>query len=133
MFTDGSAPGEMPWAPHPTFSADVPFLYAVDLFNHRFYWEAHEAWEPMWRAADDGSAIRDLLQSLIQASASVLQLHMGRQTGAAHLISRATNRLRPWSAQGMEQIYGVNFIQTLGAVQAHLSGGPWPIMRLSKQ
>ncbi|MER9222262.1 DUF309 domain-containing protein [Mesorhizobium sp. M0644] len=23
----------------------------IDLINHGYYWEAHEAWEPLWHAA----------------------------------------------------------------------------------
>ncbi|HMC90499.1 MAG TPA: DUF309 domain-containing protein, partial [Gemmataceae bacterium] len=26
------------------------YLRGVDLFNHGFYWEAHEAWEELWLA-----------------------------------------------------------------------------------
>ncbi|TGQ49534.1 DUF309 domain-containing protein, partial [Mesorhizobium sp. M1C.F.Ca.ET.210.01.1.1] len=27
------------------------FRWGIDLFNHGYYWEAHEAWEPLWHAA----------------------------------------------------------------------------------
>ncbi|MCX5745889.1 MAG: DUF309 domain-containing protein, partial [Proteobacteria bacterium] len=32
-------------------ATDEDFRHGVDLFNHGFPWEAHEAWEPLWRAA----------------------------------------------------------------------------------
>ena len=28
------------------------FLWGLDLFNHGYYWEAHEAWEGLWQGAD---------------------------------------------------------------------------------
>ncbi|MER9856292.1 DUF309 domain-containing protein [Mesorhizobium sp. M0098] len=30
------------------------FRWGIDLFNHGYYyWEAHEAWEPLWHAANE--------------------------------------------------------------------------------
>ncbi|MER9007639.1 DUF309 domain-containing protein [Mesorhizobium sp. M0862] len=28
------------------------FRWGIDLFNHGYYWEAHEAWEPLWQTAN---------------------------------------------------------------------------------
>src|SRR2546426_12089964 len=28
------------------------WLYGVDLFNHFYFWEAHEAWEGLWAAVE---------------------------------------------------------------------------------
>jgi hypothetical protein len=28
------------------------FLWGLDLFNHGYCWEAHEAWEGLWQVAD---------------------------------------------------------------------------------
>ena len=27
------------------------YLFGIDLFNHGYYWEAHEVWEGLWHAA----------------------------------------------------------------------------------
>lgn len=32
--------------------ADVRWLEGATLFNNQAYWEAHEAWEPLWLEAD---------------------------------------------------------------------------------
>src|SRR4029078_3777079 len=34
-----------------SYRGNATYLYAIDLFNHGFYWEAHEAWEALWHAA----------------------------------------------------------------------------------
>ena len=34
-----------------SYAGNAIYLYAIDLFNHGFYWEAHEAWEALWHAA----------------------------------------------------------------------------------
>ena len=43
------------------------YLYGVDLFNHGFWWEAHEALETVWLAAggrhtETGTFIQGLIQ-----------------------------------------------------------------------
>ncbi len=34
------------------------FLWGLDLFNHGYYWEAHEAWEGLWQVADRDGPLR---------------------------------------------------------------------------
>ncbi|MBZ0270634.1 DUF309 domain-containing protein [bacterium] len=46
-------------------------LFAVDLFNAGYYWEAHEAWEGLWRRAQGTPKL--LLHGLIQAAAVLLK------------------------------------------------------------
>jgi uncharacterized protein len=42
---------EMPEPPDPQeWRACRDYLYGIDLFNHGFYWEAHEVWEGLWVA-----------------------------------------------------------------------------------
>ena len=41
-------------------------LHAVDLFNHGYWWEAHEVWEELWRGFERGDATARILQGLIQ-------------------------------------------------------------------
>ncbi len=46
---DGHSFGSEPDTPEPPDPEDwrscPDYLYGIDLFNHGFYWEAHEAWE----------------------------------------------------------------------------------------
>jgi uncharacterized protein len=42
---------EIPERPDPEeWRACRDYLYGIDLFNHGFYWEAHEVWEGLWVA-----------------------------------------------------------------------------------
>jgi len=43
------------------------FLEGVDLFNQGSFWEAHEAWEDVWKEKEDPQ--KKLLQGLIQVAA----------------------------------------------------------------
>ncbi len=53
-----------------------PFLRGLDLFNHGYYWEAHEEWEGLWRAAED-PADKALLQALIRLAAAGVKVRQG--------------------------------------------------------
>ena len=128
MYTEGSAPPEQPWTPSEDWRNDKRFLFAADLFDHRYMWEAHEAWEALWHFADENSAERALLQSLICCAASSLKHHMGTPSSASKLLRRATSILRPWSSSRV--IYGVVHGSVLTATAEHLKGGSWPTLTL---
>jgi uncharacterized protein len=40
-----------PVAAEASLSSDA-FGWGLDVFNHGYYWEAHEAWEGLWQVAD---------------------------------------------------------------------------------
>lgn len=61
----------------------------VDLFNRRYLWEAHEAWEVVWIGAGKTSVSGIFCQGLIQVSASLLRWHLGTPDGARSLLAKA--------------------------------------------
>ena len=67
--------------------------YGVDLFNHGFYWEAHETWEGLWRGLSRDAPLAQMLQGLIQAAAAMLKHHMGQPGARARLAAAARQRL----------------------------------------
>jgi hypothetical protein len=42
------------------------YLLGVDLFNHGYYWEAHEAWESLWHVCGRYGAMATFFKALIQ-------------------------------------------------------------------
>jgi hypothetical protein len=74
-------------------AADGDFRYGVDLFNHGFPWEAHEAWEPLWFAAPRDRPERALLQGLIHAAAAVVKARAGANAAARGLVDSACKHL----------------------------------------
>ena len=68
-YVPGSSPrADRPAESPPRTAVDVDdlaghddFRFGVDLFNHGFPWEAHEAWEPLWFAASRERPERALL------------------------------------------------------------------------
>lgn len=69
------------------------FRYGIDLFNHGFPWEAHEAWEPLWFAAPRDRPERALLQGLIHAAAAVLKARTGAVGPARGFVESACEHL----------------------------------------
>lgn len=55
----------------------------LDLFNHGFFWEAHEAWEEPWQTLPRDSATALHLQALIRLAAAALKLVMDEPRGVA--------------------------------------------------
>jgi len=74
-------------------SGNDDFRYGVDLFNHGFPWEAHEAWEPLWFTAPRERPERALLQGLIQAAAAVVKARAGANDAARGLVDSACEHL----------------------------------------
>ena len=46
------------------------YLWAIDLFNVGYYWEAHEEWERLWRATGADTTTGRFLKGLIKLSAA---------------------------------------------------------------
>jgi hypothetical protein len=76
---------------HP--SGETCWLHGLDLFDHRYVWESHEVWEPLWLALRAGSAEKELVQAMIQWAASLLKGHMGAPEAALRLLGRAQARV----------------------------------------
>jgi uncharacterized protein len=75
------------------------WLYGIDLFNTRYFWEAHEAWEKVWHAAPNGSRGREVVKGLIQIAAALLKLHLGNEAAARGLAARGVVRIEAAAAQ----------------------------------
>jgi predicted metal-dependent hydrolase len=70
------------------------YLYAVDLFNHGYYWEAHEAWESLWHAAGHRGQIADFLKGLIKLAAAGVKRCEGNAAGVARHLKRGRELLQ---------------------------------------
>ena len=79
--------------PPAAWARNEEYLFGVDLFNRRYYWEAHEAWEAVWHTCDKARAQGLFLQGLIQLSAALLRWHMGSEAGARKLYGAALQKL----------------------------------------
>ena len=67
----------------------------VDLFNRRAFFEAHEAWEAIWRTNPGEPAY--FLHGLIQIAAGFVKLQRGEPKGAAALLAKGARKLERFS------------------------------------
>ncbi|MEW5853555.1 MAG: DUF309 domain-containing protein [Myxococcota bacterium] len=91
-YTDVRPPPHPEWTPHiwPVLTA---WHQGVDLYNHWYFWEAHEAWEGLWQVADKGRAPALFVQALIQCAAAMLKVHLQSREGVEALWAGAQTRL----------------------------------------
>lgn len=69
------------------------FLWGVDLFNHGYYWEAHEAWEGVWHAFGRSGSDADYLKGLIKLAAAGVKRLAGSRVGVARHMRRSAELL----------------------------------------
>ena len=73
---------ETPAPPDPAeWRACRDYLYGIDLFNHGYYWEAHEAWEGLWVACGRRGPTATYLQALINLAAAGFKARWGNARG----------------------------------------------------
>jgi len=96
------------------------YLYGVDLYNHGYWWEAHEAWETLWLTTQKTDLEGQFLQGLIQFSAALLKLYSGSNRGFENLFREANKRLqfciKELSEQNRKQLMGLDLEAWLGKV-----------------
>ena len=105
---------------HPDLSAaerERLFQEGIDLFNQGRFFEAHEAWEEIWRSTTPEP--RDLFQGLIQVAAALHQfLDLKRIDGPRRTLAKARRRLEPYApaALGIDVKDLLEQVRTLGNV-----------------
>jgi len=72
---------------------DDDFLFGCDLYNHGFFWEAHEQWEALWHRLRKGTCERLFVQGLIQVSAAHLKRSMGKHAAASRLLELGLEKI----------------------------------------
>lgn len=94
----GYAPAPAPPLNSRDWSRSAEYLHGVDLFNHGFYWEAHEAWESLWHAAGRRGPVALWLKALIKLAAAAVKLREGNPRGVQRHARRAKELLQEFSA-----------------------------------
>ncbi len=105
------------------------YLEGVDLFNFGYYWEAHEAWEGLWRAEDATSPAAGFLKGLIKLAAAGVQFRRGGLAGARRHAGAASRHLAGVRRRtGRSSFAGLDLerLAERAAEAAARSGGPAP-------
>lgn len=103
------------------------FRYGIDLFNHGFFWECHEAWEALWLPLTPGDPIREQLQGLIQAAAALLKLQLDSPGPATSIWERGRARLAAVALEAPEGIsLAVPLPMVIQAMDRAVASGRFP-------
>ena len=114
------------------------YLRGVDLFNRWYFWEAHEAWEPLWRAHPADSEPARFIQGLVGVAAALLKLHLREATAVRTLRQAASDRLSVfhgmiWMGLEVERFRREfdRYIAPVDAEAAPVLGPKTPLIRLT--
>jgi hypothetical protein len=83
-----------------TWRQNETWLFAIDLFNQGYYWEAHEAWESLWHACGRKGPTADLLKGLIKLAAAGVKAREARPLGVRRHAARAAGLFGAVQAAG---------------------------------
>ena len=86
------------------------FQRGADLFNAGHYFDAHEVWEDVWRAAPVEE--KEFLQGLIQVAVALHHHGRGNLDGARSLLARAQRNLLDYP----DSYAGVNLAAVRAAI-----------------
>jgi hypothetical protein len=103
------------------------YLRGLDLFNHGFYWEAHEAWEGLWHAAGRTGTTAMFLKGLIKLAAGGVK-HL--EAKPAGVLSHASRASELWhtiseSLQGQPVFLGLRIASLISLADSIAVKG-WP-------
>jgi len=76
------------------WQASPEYVRGIELFDHGYYWEAHEVWESLWHAAGRTGAIADFLKGLIALAAAGVKVREGKPAGVISHARRAARLFR---------------------------------------
>jgi predicted metal-dependent hydrolase len=107
----------IPVAAEASLSSDA-FLWGLDLFNHGYYWEAHEAWEGLWQVADRDGTLRRLFKGLILLSAAGVKIRERKNAAAARHAKRAAALFRQLPDPAFERTLGMSPAALAGCAEA---------------
>ncbi|MGY8825076.1 MAG: DUF309 domain-containing protein [Candidatus Latescibacterota bacterium] len=108
------------------------YLYGVDLFNYEYYWEAHEAWEGLWKLEESTAHRALFLQGLIQVAAMCIKRRAGNARGVEKLRSKAVLKLRllcaetPYMGIDLGALCQTLTQRPLGSISFSFVLTPWP-------
>ena len=95
----GQPPDDPPPLDPAEWSRSRNYLLGCDLFNHGYYWEAHESWEAVWKACGRRGMAADFLKGLIKLAAAGVKAREGRSAGIVRHGARAAELFRSVRSQ----------------------------------
>ena len=96
------------------------FCTGLYYFRSGYFWEAHELFEPVWMALEEGSDDRRFLQALIQLANAQLKIKMQRPKAAKRLCMMVRDLLTTLTATRLMGQEISQIVECLEAVESHV-------------
>ena len=96
------------------------FCTGLYYFRSGYFWEAHELFEPVWMALEEGSDDRRFLQALIQLANAQLKIKMQRPKAAKRLCMMVRDLLTTLAATRLMGQEISKIVECLEAVESHV-------------
>ncbi|CAN5756827.1 hypothetical protein BH23PSE1_BH23PSE1_02710 [soil metagenome] len=97
-----------------SWQENAAWLAGLRLYEHRYYWEAHEVWEAVWMNAAPKSRERALVQGVIQLANAALKQVMGRPRASRRLAAMAERHVRDAASPTVAAVMGLATTPLLG-------------------
>lgn len=101
-----------------TWQQEQGYLYGVDLYNHAYWWESHEAWEDLWHTVNKDDVQGQFLQGLIQISAAFIKWHLHQQEGLTRLYDLGLGRLQ-FVCDHQSKFMGLDLKEHISSLKNH--------------
>ena len=113
----GEDEGEVGYLAPEEWRGNLDYLWGVDLYNHGYLWEAHEAWEGLWHGAKHDRHQALFLQGLIQCAAACLKIPMEQPRGLERLAGLGTEKLEEVAREAGPVYMGLDVVGFVEAVR----------------
>ncbi len=120
----GHEPPKPPPLDPANWRASDTYLYGIDLFNHGYYWEAHETWESLWHAAGRKGEVADFLKGLIKLAAAGVKVREENAAGIERHARRARELLGSVRSD-RPTFCGLDLLRLLELCHAEVCQGSW--------
>ena len=100
------------------------YLHGIDLYNHGYLWEAHEAWEGLWHITKPDPDQALFLQGLIQCTAACLKIAMEQPAGLERLSQLATEKLTQVARSQGPRYMGLDLLEFAAEMRAFAQSHP---------
>jgi hypothetical protein len=87
------------------YDSNETYLYAIDLFNLEYFWEAHVYWEVLWNYVGRKTSHGYFLQALIKLAAAGVKSKQGHDQAVKGHENRALEHL---DSVVESQLYGLS-------------------------
>jgi hypothetical protein len=105
------------------WGASESYRRGIALFNAGYYWEAHEAWEPLWHALGRTGPAADVIRGLIKLAAAGVKVREGQAHGVATHARRAAEWFESAAPAIGEKAFGIDLI-ALAQIARRIAADP---------